>query len=260
MAIITLTSDWGLRSHYVGSVKAAILRNIPGANIIDITHKINPFDIMEASFVLKNAIKGFPEGTIHLIGVNTEGGLDTPHIAVAHEGSYFIGADNGIFSLVFDNIEKLNAVELDIMQESDYFTFSTRDVFVQAAKLIAEGKKFKDLGSARKELTQKLPFKPVIYPEKIVGKVIYIDDYNNVFVNISEDVFKSTSKGRAFAISFRTYDSEITRICKAYSDVIPGEKLALFGSSGYLEIAINQGKAASLLGLVRNDSVTIEFN
>ncbi len=259
MAIITLTSDWGTRTHFASSVKGAILKHIPNAQIVDITHNISPYNIMEANFVLKNSASNFPEGTIHLIGVNTEASLEYPHVAILHKGHYFIGADNGIFSLLFDNMNDVEAVEIEILQESEYFTFSTRDVFVSAAKMIVEGKKLMDIGNPRKELTQKLAFKPGTYPDKIVGKVIYIDDYENVYINIDETTFKTTGKGRPFTISFRTYDSEINRLSKAYSDVVPGEKLALFGSTGYLEIAINQGKGSSLLGLTLNDSVTIDF-
>lgn len=259
MAIITLTTDWGSQTHYPGAVKGAILKDIPDATIVDITHEISSYNLMEASFVIKNAAANFPAGTIHLIGINSEASLDTPHIAVLSEDCYYIGADNGIFSLLFDNMNKVKAVEIDIMQSSDYFTFSTRDVFVQAAKMLAEGKKISELGLPREELTEKLAFKPVVYSDRIIGKVIYIDKYENVFINIDEDTFKKAGKGRSFKLSFRTYDSEITRISKAYSDVVPGEKLALFGSTGFLEIAINQGKSSSLLGLNYNDSVTIEF-
>jgi S-adenosyl-L-methionine hydrolase (adenosine-forming) len=259
MAIITLTSDWGIRSHFASSVKGAILKNIPNALIVDITHSISPFNLMEASFTIKNAAVNFPAGTIHLIGINTEASLEHPHVAVLANGQYYIGADNGIFSLLFDNVKDIEAVEIEILQDSEYFTFSTRDVFVTAAKMIIEGKKLKEIGNPRLELTQRLPFNPVVYPDKIVGKVIYIDDYENVYINIDESTFKKVGKNRPFMLSFRTYDSEISRISKAYSDVIPGEKLALFGSTGYLEIAINQGKGSSLLGLSQNDSVTIEF-
>lgn len=259
MAIITLTTDWGFANHYVGAVKGNLLKLIPGAVIIDISHQVPAFDIMQASFVLMNAWPHFPEGTIHLIGVNTEAGLKTPHIAVSHNGHFFIGADNGIFSLLFEQ-DPESAVELEIMQDSDYFTFSTRDVFVKAASVIAGGKPFGELGRPYRGLNQKIPFKPVIYPGKIIGKVIFIDNYENVLVNIDKELFRQVGKNRPFSISFRSPGHAITQIHQAYADVVPGEKLALFGSTGFLEIAINQGKAASLLGLSMNDTVAIEFN
>ncbi len=259
MAIITLTTDWGSGNHYAGAVKGALLRQIPGVQIIDITHDIPCFDMMQASFVLRNAFNDFPEGSIHLLGVNTEAGIDTPHILVHHDGHYFIGADNGIFSLMFD-ARPQEAVELDMMQDSDYFTFSTRDVFVKAAAMIVSGKSLKEMGHPIQELNERIAFKPVVYPEKIIGKVIFIDGYENVFVNIDKNLFKEVGKGRKFVIGFRLPGEAIRQLHESYLDVVPGERLALFGTSGFLEIAINQGKAASLLGLQMNDTVSIEFD
>lgn len=257
--IITLTSDWGLRSHYVGAVKGEIFSQIEEARIIDISHQVNPFDIMQASFILKNAFASFPDNTIHLIGVNTEASIETPHIVVKANNQYFIGADNGIFSLLFNEpVEE--AIELTITQTSSFFTFSTRDVFVKAAQMIASGSSLKDLGTEYKHLNQRIAFKPVIYDSKIIGKVIYIDDYENVYANIDNDTFKKVGKNRQFIIGYRSGDDSISRISTSYSDVLVGEKLALFGTTGYLEIAVNQGNASSLLGIHTEDTITIEFN
>lgn len=258
MAIITLTSDWGLGSHYIGAVKGTLLRLIPGCTIIDICHKIAAFDIMQGSFVLRNAWPSFPDGTIHLVGINSEAGLNTPHVVALHKQQYFIGADNGFFSLLFEG-QPQQIVELDIMQDTSYFTFSSRDVFAKVAAMIASGKELSSLGRKYDSLNQRLPFRPVVYPDKIIGKVIFIDDYENVFVNIDQETFRTQSKGRGFLIGFRGPDMGIDQIVESYSDVVPGEKLALFGTTGMLEIAINQGKASSLLGLNLNDTVTIDF-
>ncbi len=259
MAIITLTSDWGSGNHYTGAVKGALLKHCPDARIIDITHDIPSFDIMQACFVLKNAFPDFPPGTIHLIGVNTEGGIESPHLAVKYREQYFIGADNGIFSLIFDD-QEIQAVETDIIQDSDFFTFSTRDVFVKVAAMIAGGKSLEELGHPYPALNERFAFNPVVYPDTIIGKVIFVDRYGNVFVNIDQTLFKKTAKGRGFLINFRSPDDGINKISTSYSDVVPGEKVALFGSTGYLEIAINQGKASALLGLELNDAVTVAFN
>ncbi len=259
MTIITLTSDWGCGNHYAGAVKGTLLKLIPGATIVDITHQVPSFDIMQASFVLKNSWQNFPEGTVHLLGMNTEAGLQTPHVAVRHQGHFFVGADNGVFSLLFDNAPD-EVVELEILQDTDYFTFSTRDVFAKAAAMIAEGKSLDSVGKPYQSLNQRIPFKPVVHPDRIIGKVIFVDDYENVFVNIDYDLFRKTGKGRPFHINFRGPDNGIARILSSYSDVVPGEKLAMFSSTGFLEIAINQGKASSLLGLQMNDTVSIDFN
>jgi len=257
MAIITLISDWGLKDHYLGAVKGAILSQLPDATIIDVSHTIPAFDLNQAAFIVRNFYKNFPPGTIHILNINTEASIETPHTLVIHEGHYFIGADNGIFSLIFDELPQ-QIYELEILQDTDYFTFSSRDIFVKVACHIAQGKPVGDLGKPRTTLLQKISFKPVIDGNLIKGKVIYVDNYENVFTNITETFFNSFVKGKKFAILFRSSAYRITEISKAYKDVVEGEMLALFSTSGYLEIAINQGKASSLLGLKTDQSVMVE--
>ena len=258
MAIITLTSDWGLKDHYTGAVKGAILRLLPDARIVDISHQIPVFDLNQAAFIIRNFYPNFPEGTIHILAINTEAAVETPHTLVYHHGHYFIGADNGIFSLLFDDKpEKI--IELDIIQDSDYFTFSTRDVFVKAACHIASGQPIEKLGFPKVNILQKMAFQPVIQGDMIKGKVIYIDNYENVFINITESLFKSVVKNRKFAITFRSLNYRIDEISKSYKDVSQGEMLALFSTSGYIEIAIREGKASSLLGLKMDQLVTVEI-
>ncbi len=256
MSIITLTSDWGIKDHYIAAIKGSILSQLHDANIVDISHNIPPFDIEQASFILKNCYRYFPKGTIHIIGVNSIASPDTPHIVVQNEGSYFIGADNGFFSLLFDK-KPNKIVEIDIIQDSDYFTFSSRDVFVKAACILAKGGKIGDLGEKKDTLTQKMLFKPVVDKNIIKGIVIYTDVYENAITNITESLFNEVVKNNSFIISFRGYDIDTIR--KSYHDVPQGEILALFGSGGHLEIAMNQGNASSLLGLHFKDTVMIEF-
>jgi S-adenosylmethionine hydrolase len=258
MPIITLTSDWGLKDHYLGAVKGAIYNRLPGVRIVDISHTIPPFDLNQAAFIIRNFYKNFPKGTIHILCINTEASIETPHTLVIHDGHYFIGSDNGIFSLIFD--EKPDSIiELDVLQDSDYFTFSARDVFVKVACHIAEGKPVEQLGSPKNGILQKMSFKPAIDGNLIKGKVIYIDNYENVFTNITEAFFRSVVKGHKFAIMFRSASYRITAISKSYKDVVEGEMLALFSTSGHLEIAINQGKASSLLGLKMDQPILIEI-
>ena len=258
MPIITLTSDWGLKDHYLGAVKGAIYNRLPGVSIVDISHEIPPFDLNQAAFIIRNFYRNFPAGTIHILGINAEASIETPHTLVIHEGHYFISSDNGIFSLIFD--EKPDTIiELDVLQDSDYFTFSARDVFVKVACHIAEGKPVEQLGSPKNFIVQKMSFKPAIDGNLIKGKVIYIDNYENVFTNITETFFKSVVKGHKFAIMFRSASYRLTAISKSYKDVVEGEMLALFSTSGHLEIAINQGKASSLLGLKMDQPILIEI-
>ena len=259
MAIITLTSDWGIKDHYVGAVKGTILRQLPDATIVDITHHIPPFDLNQAAFIIRNFYKNYPAGSIHILAVNTEASIRHPHTLIKYEGHWFIGADNGIFSLIFDEKPEL-IIDLDVIQDSDYFTFPTRDVFVKVACHIAQGKPVEKLGHVKKEILEKISFRPVIQGNLIKGQVIYIDNYENAFTNISESLFTQATKGKRFTITFRSHNYRITEISKSYQDVPEGEMLALFSSSGYLQIALNRGKASSLLGLGLDQAVNVEIS
>ena len=257
MPVITLTSDWGTKDHYLASVKGAILKQIPEARIIDISHHIPPHNLTQAAFIIKNCYRDFPEGTIHILGISTEESENTPHTVVFADGQYFIGADNGIFSLIFDKPPE-KVIEINLMQDSEFFTFSSRDRFVKTAAEIIKGEDIEKLGHVRELLNEKFLFAPVVDQDVIKGMVIYVDNYNNVITNISKEKFKEVGKNRKFTITFR--GEEIHSIRDSYSDVPVGEILALFGCNGHLEIAMNNGKAGSLLGLNPDDPVRVEFH
>ncbi len=258
MAIVTLISDWGLCNHYVATVKGTLLKQIPNVTIVDISHEVPCFDLEKGCFILRNAYQHFPEGTIHLVALNTEAGSDTPHVVVKHDGHYFIGADNGIFAIMFDE-KPSEAVEIDTYQDSNYFTFPTRDLFVKIAARIARGEKLEEIGQPYKSLKETYLLKPVVYDDRIIGRVIFVDNYHNFFINIDQETFKSSAKGRKFNIDLRSQGLKIDRFQESYGDVVEGEVLALFSATGYLEIAINKGKASGLLGFKVNDLVTINF-
>jgi S-adenosylmethionine hydrolase len=257
MAIITLISDWGVKDYYSAAVKGMIYKLLPEANVVDVTHEVPPYDKEQAAYILKNAYPNFPEGSIHIIGINTEESINRPHVVVSYQNHYFIGTDNGIFSLIFDG-DPEKVVILDIANDSDHFTFSGRDRFVKAAVHLAKGGKMDDLGDERKKLETKMLFKPVVDKDSIKGVVVYIDRYENLITNIPRDLFTEKVKNRKFTISLRS--GQIERIYNAYDDVAPGEIVALFASDGMLEIAINQGHAASLLGIDRKFPVIIEIH
>lgn len=259
MQIITLLSDWGVKDSYLSSVKGQLLSRIPEISIVDISHSITPFDITEASFVLRQAYKNFPAGTIHIIGINTVASIETPHTVLKFDGHYFIGADNGIFNLLTEGSKPEEVIELDIMQDSPFFTFSTRDLFIKAAVHIAEGKALSDMGQPREEINKRYSFLPVREGNELKGKIIYIDNYENLITNISLQMFDKFGKSDPFRIDFRSSRYSIKRLSTSYSDVSEGELVALFGTHGFLEIAINMGTASSLLGMSVDDMIRIEF-
>lgn len=258
MPVITLISDWGTKDHYTASVKGAILKRDPSIIIVDISHQVEAFNISQASFILRNAYPDFPEGTIHIVAINTDESEKTPHLAISHNGHFFIGTDNGIFPLVFDG-KPDKIIEIEILQDTGYYTFAARDRFVSAAMHLAKGEKIEGLGFVRTNLKELFNFKPVLQPSLIIGKVIYIDGYENVITNITEATFREVCKNRPFTIQFRNESHRVKKISTSYHDVKESMVVVLFGSTGLLEIAINQGTAASLLGLTVDDSIRVEF-
>ena len=201
MAIITLISDMGTRDHYVAAVKGAIFTQYPEAVIVDISHSIAPFNNMHAAFVLRNAWHEFPKGTVHIIGVNPEADGQTPHVVVRHSGHYFIGADNGIFSLLFDSKPE-EVYELTLKLDTDHLAFPTKNIFVKAACHIARGGIVEVLGRKVNSLREQLNVRPVVMDETIKGEVIHIDHYGNVVTNITKTLFSSVVKHHNFKISF----------------------------------------------------------
>tara|TARA_B100000809_G_scaffold264259_1_gene319613 strand:- start:2579 stop:3361 length:783 start_codon:yes stop_codon:yes gene_type:complete len=258
MAIITLTTDLGLVDNYVASVKGAILKEIPTITIVDITHEIPSFDLSKSAFVIRNCYQDFPEGTIHIIGVNSESDFETQHVAIYANGHYFIGADNGVFSLIFDTPPN-KVVELTISQDTDRITFPTKDVFVKAACHIARGGTLEIIGTEKQELSVRTAFRAVSENNIIRGIATYIDHYGNVITNISESLFKNFGNRRSFKILFRSAEYEINEISLAYSSAIEGERVALFSSTGFIEIAINKANASKLFGINQGDIIRIEF-
>jgi len=264
MKIITLTTDMGLKDYYVAAVKGAIISQLEDVKIVDISHQIAPFDIAQASFVVRNCFNEFPKGTIHIIGVNPFVNEETKHVLIEYKDHYFIGADNGIFSLLFTR-QPEKIFELNIFEETYNQSFPTKNVFVKAACHIARGGTPEVIGKQIETLQKKQLFRATAESNVIKGTVIYIDSYGNIITNISRKLFYEIKQDRAFKIYLTRAGYTITKIRKNYNEVPDGEKVALFSSSGYLEIAINRGVEGSgggankLFGLKITDTITIEF-
>jgi len=262
--IITLTTDMGLKDYYVASIKGSRIKELPEVRIIDISHSIQPFDISQAAFVIKNCYKEFPKGTIHVIGINPEANDNCSHIIVENHQQYFIGAYNGIFSLLFE--KEPDAIwEISINEESNSYSFPTKNIFTKAACHIARGGLPSVISKPIASYNKRELFRATVDPDVIKGTVTYIDSYGNLITNISQQLFNEICKGRPFKIFLTRSGYSINKIHLKYGDVPEGEKVALFSSSGLLEIAINKGVdgsgggASQLFGLKLNDTITIEF-
>jgi len=257
MAIITLTTDLGDKDIYQAALKGSILKLLPAVNIVDITNSVAAYNIQQAAFILKNSFYYFPDATVHLIGIDTVFNSETRYLAVKYKNHFFVGADNGIFSLMFDKYPD-EIVEINIMQDLKFLHFPLADIFVKAACHLAQGKPLNEIGIAVNSIEKKMNLQPVIEKNLIKGAVIYIDSFQNVITNITKDFFNTIQQGRRFRLSFKRNES-IDHLSWHYNEVPEGEKLCLFGISDHLEIAINKGNASGLLGLGLGDSVVIDF-
>jgi S-adenosylmethionine hydrolase len=256
MPTITLTSDLGERDHYVAAVKGNLLRQCPDVSIIDISHQVTPFDIFQAAFVLQNAYRHFPGDTIHLVSVESSARGDDKILLLHFDGHYFIGYDNGIFSLIFqDQPEAVYELKRDHVSHP---TFLFRDVMVQSAIDLLKGKKPEEVGNKMAQIKQREPLKPVISDHSIRGNIVYFDHYGNAMTNIKEPLYKSIGRQRRFRLHFKRNES-LQEVSTHYNSVPEGEKLCLFNTSGYLEIAINKGEARKLFGLNIGDIVQMDF-
>ena len=262
--LITLTSDMGLKDYYVAAIKGSIYNQLPEAKVVDISHDIPPFDIVHASFVLKNTFKHFPKNTIHVIGVDAEKNEENRHLIIRNYDQYFIGADNGIFSLIFDKNPD-GIWNLNRNSEIDDFSFPTKDIFIPIACHLARGGLPAVVANEVKEIKTKQLFRPIIDNNSIKGMVCYIDKYGNLITNITKQIFKEIGKNKPFKIFLTKSEYSIEKIHHKYNDVVEGERIAIFGSSDFLEIAINKGVkgsgggASQLFGISINDIITIEF-
>jgi S-adenosylmethionine hydrolase len=275
MSIITLISDYGLKDHFVGALKGKILSEYSEATIIDISHHIDAFNTVEASYVIGSSYSSFPKGTVHLIGVDLELNKENQHIVMQWNDHYFIAADNGILSMLTQKIVPQKIVAINIHDRLPNEA-TDLDVFVKVACHIAKGGLLNVIGKEIKAIKQVTDLQAVAADDgnSLKGYVVYIDHFGNVVTNITKKQFLEAAKSRPYEIVMRT--KNIKTILPNYSaiassDKYPikyyeGEKLAIFNETGFLEIAIFRsnpskvGSASSLLGLNYRDAITIKFD
>ena len=247
MPLLTLTSDIGQQDFLVGAVKGQLLQANGSFNIVDVTHLLSPFNYPQAAYVCRNAIKNFSAGTFHLVMVNLFDEKPEHMLLAEHNGHYIGCADNGLLTMILEEVpQKVVALTLDKTQQKN--TLYCTSIFAKAFNQLLDGKAIETIGDTSVSIQVKNPLKPMLGNNWIEGQIIFIDNFENVIVNITKEDFEEQRKGRSFKIVFKR-DEVIDRVSETYADVNEGEKLALFNSAGYLEIAINKGNAAGLFGL-----------
>jgi S-adenosylmethionine hydrolase len=213
---------------------------------------IPPLNISHGAFVIRNTYSHYPEGTVHLIFVSSEGGGAHPHLLVRSHNHWFIGADNGIFNLILNADPEL-IISLDNKDNEDEIT-----LFVRSAAAIVEGRPPESLGTRIGALAEKVPLRATIDRNVIIGSVIFIDSYGNAITNITREIFSRVFEGRDFRILIKSNNYYTEKISKLYSDEPVGEIVTRFNSLDLLELSINGANLCQLFGVDTGDAVRVE--
>lgn len=258
--IVTLLTDFGTKDHYVASMRGVILRINPGCKVVDITHEVPPQDIFEGAFILSNAYSYFPEGTIHLAVVDPEVGGKRDPILIVTERYFFVGPDNGIFSLALQNEKVREAYRLSQrrfhLPEVSH-TFHGRDIFAPVAGHLTLGISPKAFGQEI-DSWRRLNFPNPLFKERAIeGKVIHIDSFGNLITNIDRDRFLQFIRNQPFLI--QVGKKRIKDLKSGYWEGERGEAIALFGSMGLLEISVRDGSAQRVLKIEKGDPMRVRL-
>lgn len=255
--IITLTTDFGKRSHYAAALQGVIYDIEPNARIVEVSHEIPNYDVMEAAFVVKNMYRYFPKGSVHLIALDPELGENSTGVIMYCEEQWFVAPDNGICSLIAEHRAKsCYKIRTDKLDKRFPKSFRVGQYLAPVAALLAQQAAVETLGEAA-EIKELIWGAPLHNERSIRGKIIHIDHFGNAITNIHRELFLEVRQERGFEIFLRNI--RLKRIVSTYSDVGKADSLAIFGTSGYLEVAMREASAAELLGLKTHDMITVEF-
>ena len=253
MPIATLITDWK-NDYYPALLKAHLLAAVSDISIVDISHKIQSFNTLQAAFILRYSYSHFPKGSIHLIGVNSEPSPTNKLIIAKTDGHFFVAPNDGLLSLALDDIPD-TVVEMAVPK--DFHGFKALELFVEAVqKIIADTI---ETAGTKVALQKSLVNRPTYDDKFISGQIAYIDSFGNAITNIDKKLFETVCRKRNFEIYVQSNHNKLTRLSHYYDDVATGELLALFNSIDLLEIAVNQGNLAQRERLDTTSSVLIKF-
>lgn len=256
--VITLLTDFGTKDHYVASMKGTILRINPQCTLIDITHHVTPHDIKEGSFVLANAYSSFPKGTIHLSVVDPGVGGARKPVLVVTTNYFFVGPDNGLFTLA---LKRERVKKVVVLTNPKFFlshrstTFHGRDLFAPVAAYISLGVKPEAFGLILESWVELDFGKPRVTGGKLIGEILHIDAFGNLISNIDEKELFHFVKDHSFVI--RIEKRAIQGLKKGYWEGKRNEPMALIGSGGFLEISVREGNAQKMLKVKKRDQIVV---
>jgi S-adenosylmethionine hydrolase len=253
--IVTLLTDFGSSDHYVGAMKGAILSICPDAQLVDITHEIEPYDITGAAFTLAQTWPYFPKGTVHLIVVDPGVGGTRRALIAEAAGHFFVAPDNGVLSLISPELSAREITEERFFRKPVSRTFHGRDIFGPVAAHLAMGRESAEFGKAIADPVMLAISKPVEKDHGAwEGVVLRVDRFGNLITNFRSDFFVEDPFGH---FEIRVGRGVIVRLANSYGDATDSEPFAIVGSSGYLEVSVNKGDAASVLNCSGGSNVHI---
>jgi S-adenosylmethionine hydrolase len=235
-----------------------LLRINPDFQLFDISHSLSPFNYPQAAYVCRSAIKNFPEFSFHIVLINLFESKPDQMLVAFHKDQYLLCADNGLLGMILEEKPEM-VIGIPMDKSAIKNTLYCIDVAAKAIMQLGNGEPVQKIGIADPEYIEKNPLRPQLGVDWIEGQIIFIDNFENVIVNITQEQFEEQRKGRRFKIVFKR-DEVIDRISGSYADVSQGEKLVIFNSAGYMEIAINKGNAAGLFGLKGYSEQTSQIN
>ncbi len=255
MSSITITSDLGTKDYYAAALQGALLSEVgAGGSIISISHHIPSYDITAAAYALRNSFAFFPPKTIHIVHVKTAYKDNPVFLVTKFKEHYFIAPDNGVLSLIVGD-ENPTVYKVD---HFDIPTSPTVKVFASIASYIVSERPLIEIGAEYPDYERKIFLQPIISGKMIKGTVMHIDSFDNIVLNVTRKLFDRVGEGAPFEIFFRKH-GPITRISDSYASVPVGNVLCRFNSAGFLEMAANMSRLATLFGIKPNDIIQIKF-
>jgi S-adenosyl-L-methionine hydrolase (adenosine-forming) len=258
-SIITLTTDYGTNDHLVGTVKGVILKINPDATIVDITHNVAPFDLLDGALAIGSAYSYFPPRTIHVVVVDPGVGTERRPLLVSGENQYFVAPDNGVLSLVYEREE--NIIVRHASAEHYYLqplskSFHGRDIFAPVAAWLSKGAQTASMGEEISDFKRFAMPRPKAVDGVTKGVILRVDAFGNLITNFRSEDLPATALQDG-AVKFQIGTTAVTRLVDTFAQGNEGEPVAYIGSSGSIEIAVNKSNAARTLTLGRGVAVVL---
>jgi len=259
--VVTLTTDFGTNDHFIGAIKGVMLEIAPDVRFVDISHNVQPFDVLDGALTVAQSYSYFPTGTVHMVIVDPGVGTERRPIVLSTEKHFFIAPDNGVLSLIYDREPRLNVRHITA---EHYFlqpvsnTFHARDIFAPIAAYLAKGVEPDRMGAEITDFVRFAAPRPKPVDERTLrGVVLKVDRFGNLITNITPQDAPMVFGTEPHPFKIVVGKREITQIRNAYAEGAPGEVFGILGSMGFLEIVTNRGAASKLLEAAKGTEVSI---